>query len=455
MILIWFVLAAMTLVTAVLLALPLFNTRKFKNEAQFALEVYRDQLQELNRDTLAGLIAPDQAKQAQVEIERRILALTEGPQWRPARLPSHGMLVVAAVVLPLLGFGLYLLVGRPDLPGQPFASSAQATALPPAIVALQDAVAAKPNDSAAWVALANAYADADLARDAATAFGKAVALGATSADTLAAYGRALLVANDGEMSEPARAAFRRALAAEPSHPMARFFLALGRAQDGDLEGALSDWMALEADSPADAPWRATLEEHIARASQRLGRAGPDTGIAGPSAAGPSAAGPSADDIAAAEAMSPEERQEFVNDMVGRLAERLAAEPDDLDGWLRLGRAYQVLGRGEDARNAFAKAAALAPARLDIQLDYADAIIAGRTDLDRYLPPEFIETVARIRTLDPENPLGLYYGGLVARLAGNRAEAQRLWQKVLDRLPADSPQRTMLQREFDSLLPAAN
>jgi cytochrome c-type biogenesis protein CcmH len=447
MILIWFFLAAMTLATAVLLALPLFNTRKFKSEAQFALDVYRDQLQELNRDALAGLIAPDQAKLAQVEIERRILALTEGAQWRPARRPSHGMLVVAAVLLPLLGFGLYLLVGRPDLPAQPFASASQAAAMPPSIIALQDQVAAKPNDAASWVALANAYADADMARDAATAFGKAVALGANTADTLAAYGRALLVANDGEMSEPARAAFRRALAAEPSHPMARFFLALGRAQDGDLEGALSDWMALEADTPADAPWRATLEEHIARASQRLGRttAGADAG----------SAGPSADDMAAAEAMSPEERQAFVNSMVERLAQRLGDKPDDLDGWLRLGRAYQVLGRGEDARNALAKAAALAPARLDIQLDYADAIVAGRTDLDRYLPPEFIETVARIRTLDPENPLGLYYGGLVARLAGNNAEAQRLWQKVLDRLPADSPQRTMLQREFDSLLPAGN
>jgi cytochrome c-type biogenesis protein CcmH len=445
MILIWLVLAVMTLVTAVLLALPLFDTRKIKNEIQFALEVYRDQIQELNRDAVAGLIAPDQAKLAQIEIERRILSLTESPQWKPARAPSHGLLVVAAVLLPLLGFGFYLLLGQPALPGQPFVHNAAREETSPAIIALQEAVAAQPNSAAAWTALATGYGAEERPLDAATAFGKAVALGANSADTLAAYGQALLMASGGEMTEPARAAFRRALAAEPSQPTARFFLALGRAQEGDLEGALSDWMALEAETPPDAPWRETLETHIAKASQRLGKEVPaidDTAAPGPSDA----------DIAAAQSMSPEQQQEFVDGMVERLATRLEAQPDDLDGWVRLARAYQVLARAEDARAAWARAAALAPERLDIQLDYADAIIAGRNDLDRYLPPEFVETVARARTLDPRNPLGLYYGGLVARVAGNQAEAQRLWQQVLDRLPVDSPQREMLQRELDSLQP---
>lgn len=446
MILVWFLLAAMTLATAVLLAFPLFNTRKLKNEVVYALEVYRDQIHELNRDAAAGLIAPDQAKLAQIEIERRILALTESPQWQPARVPSHGMLVVAAVVLPLLGFGLYLTLGAPALPSQPFLAGAIATSSPE-IARLQEAVAARPTDAAAWVALGAGYNAEGQPRDAATAYGKAVALGANDSDTLAAYGQALMVASGGEMTEPANAAFRRALAADPSNPMARFFLALGRAQAGDLEGALADWMALEQETPADAPWRATLESHIAKASQRLGRAD-EAGSTG--AADVDVTGPSAADMQAAENMSPEERQAFVNGMVSRLADRLKTEPDDLDGWIRLARAYQVLERPTDARDAWAKAAALAPARLDVQLDYADAIIAGRTDLDRYLPPEFVSAVARARTLDPKNPLGLYYGGLVARLAGNTAEARKLWQQVLDQLPADSPQRDILQRELNLL-----
>jgi cytochrome c-type biogenesis protein CcmH len=452
MILVWLVFAAMTLVTAVLLALPLFYTRKVKNEAGFALAVYRDQMVELGRDAEAGLIAPDQARLAQIEIERRVLALTDNPQWQPGRAPSHGLLIVAAVVLPLLGFGFYLLIGAPDLPAQPFiAEHAQPAATSPELQALETDVTAKPTDAKAWVALAAGYDAAGRAQDAATAYGKAVALGAQDAATLAAYGQAQLIANRGEMNDAAAATFHRALAVDPTNPTARFFLALGKAQAGEVEAALTDWMALEKDTPQDAPWRATLEAHISRAAERLGKPAPE-GTATSDAASGATPGPSAADIEAAQSMTPEQQQTFINDMVGRLAEKLKANPGDLDGWVRLARAYQVLQRSDDARNAWAKAAALAPARLDVQLDYADAIIAGRSDLDRYLPPEFVEAVGRVRTLDPKNPLGLYYGGLVARVAGDKAEARKLWNQVLDQLPPDAPQRAELQKELDSLLP---
>lgn len=448
MILVWLVFALMTLATAVLLALPLFYTRKTKNEAVFALAVYRDQIQELNRDAEAGLIAPDQAKSAQIEIERRVLALSEGAQWQPGRAPSHGLLITAAVALPLLGFGLYLWLGRPDLPALPFAAKeTQPVAISAELAELEAAVAAQPTKAEVWVALAAGYDAAARPQDAATAYGKAVALGAQDATTFAAYGQALLVANQGEMSDAAIAAFRRAIAVDPSNPTSRFFLALAKAQVGDVEGALTDWLALEKDTPVDAPWRATLQDHIAKAAQRVGKE-----IPAASAESGASLDPSSADIAAATAMTPEQREAFVNEMVGRLAEKLKANPDDLDGWVRLARAYQVLGRAEDTRAAWAKAAALAPARLDIQLDYADALISGRSDLDRYLPPEFVEAVGRVRTLDPKNPLGLYYGGLVARIAGNTAEARRLWQLVLEQLPADSPQRAELRKELDSLLP---
>ncbi len=411
MILVWLVFAAMTLATAVLLALPLFYTRKMKNEAAFALAVYRDQMVELGRDAEAGLIAPEQARLAQIEIERRVLALTDNPQWQPGRAPSHGLLITAAVVLPLLGFGFYLLIGAPDLPAQPFiAEHAQPPASSPELQALEDAVSAKPTDAGAWVALAGSYDAAGRAQDAATAYGKAVALGAEDAATLAAYGQAQLIANRGEMNDAAAATFHRALAVDPTNPTARFFLALGKAQAGDVEAALTDWMALEKDTPKDAPWRATLESHIAKAAERLGKPAPEGMSAATSDAaatpGTSNPGPSAADIEAAQSMTPEQQQAFINDMVGRLAEKLKTNSDDLDGWIRLARAYQVLQRSEDARKAWASAAALAPARLDVQLDYADAIIAGRSDLDRYLPPEFVEAVGRVRTLDPRTPLGL-------------------------------------------------
>ena len=72
------------------------------------------------------------------------------------------------------------------------------------------------------------------------------------------------------------------------------------------------------------------------------------------------------------------------------------------------------------------------------------------NLDHDLPPLFTATVAHIRSLSPDNPLGLYYGGLVARADGRTDEARQLWQRVLALLPAGSEQRSALQHEIDGL-----
>src|SRR5688572_23840931 len=109
MILFWIIAGILTLIAAVVLAAPLFDTRKFKSEDAYALAVYRDQLSELSRDEQRGLLTPDQARAAQVEIERRILALDEGKKFLPAKPPGHRLTLAMAVILPLAGFGFYLL----------------------------------------------------------------------------------------------------------------------------------------------------------------------------------------------------------------------------------------------------------------------------------------------------------------------------------------------------------
>ena len=58
---------------------------------------------------------------------------------------------------------------------------------------------------------------------------------------------------------------------------------------------------------------------------------------------------------AAQEMSPEERQAMIEGMVEGLAIRMEANPDDLDGWLRLARAYAVLGRRDEAVSALERA----------------------------------------------------------------------------------------------------
>jgi len=454
MILFWIVAGVLTLIAAIVLAAPLFDTRKFKGEDSFALEVYRDQLAELSRDEQRGLLSPEQAKAAQIEIERRILALDEGKKFLPAKPPSHRLTLAMAVILPLAGFGLYLVLGSPHLPSQSamerLAEERQHTS--PEIQALEAKVASSPSDAQSWIDLARAYADVERAKDAADSFAKAMALGRNQPDVLRQYAHAAIVAEQGRVTTDAQMALQRVLAADPTDPTSRFFLALAKAQNQDVDGALTDWLNLERELPAEAPLRTLLAENIDKAARQLGK---DPATLPGRAAGAGSAGPSAEDMAAAAQMAPEQRQAFIESMVERLAAKMKEDPENVEGWVKLANAYRVLEKREESRAAWAEAAKRAPSRIDVQLDYAGALIEGRTDLAKTLPAEFPGAVKRIRTLDPENPLGMFYAGVVARAEGRADEAKALWQKVLALLPEGSSERTQLQREIDNLGKPAN
>jgi cytochrome c-type biogenesis protein CcmH len=115
-------------------------------------------------------------------------------------------------------------------------------------------------------------------------------------------------------------------------------------------------------SPADAAWLPVTREHLQQAARR---AGIDPATIQPSAEARELATtvapmppPSTGDAAAAKEMSTEDRGRMIRGMVERLAARLRDNPDDLEGWRRLARAYQVLGDTDKASDAHAKIEAL-------------------------------------------------------------------------------------------------
>jgi cytochrome c-type biogenesis protein CcmH len=141
---------------------------------------------------------------------------------------------------------------------------------------------------------------------------------------------------------------------------ARFYLALAQEQAGELEVAAKAWDALLKDAPPDAFWKPVVERRLAAVNARLGgsaappTAAPSTGPSAAPSTGPSgepATGPSAEDMRNAQELSPEARDDMVAQMVTRLAARLEAEPNDIDGWLMLMRSYMVLGQRDDAKRA--------------------------------------------------------------------------------------------------------
>jgi cytochrome c-type biogenesis protein CcmH len=352
--LLWILFAVMTAAVLAAVLAPLARPAGGSDQRRAgSLAVYRDQLEELEADRAGGLIDADEAAATKIEISRRLLAGAgaSGPRRGASGLASrwHGRLAIAAAaLLPVFAVALYLVHGSPGMPAFPAAARQQLAAEQAGILELVARVEARlrehPAEGEGWEALAPVYLKLGRHRDAANAYARALQLNGESVKLLVGFGEANMLANDGVVSEEARRAYEKLLKLEPDRIEARFWLAAAKEQDGKLNEALSDYRALLSAAPAAAPWRAAVSERLDDLSKRLG---PDGKPASP--------GPSSADVAAAQALSPEERSRMIAGMVDGLAQRLKQNGNDLAGWRRLVNAYVVLDRKGEAREALAEA----------------------------------------------------------------------------------------------------
>jgi len=412
MIWLWVVLALMTAAVLATLLRPLLRVgAPAADRAGYDLVVYRDQLDELTRDAGRGTISATEAAAARIEIERRLLAVVSKPDAPPSR-PARLTALLVMVIVPVAAVGLYLDLGEPDLPDQPLSARAAERplladdgSLDPAKVkrALEAKLQADPGSLDGWLLLGRTDASLGAWDDGKAAYDKAMALSHDRPDVLEAYGELLVGAAGGEVTGPATALFTRAVAADANRIKARYYLALGAAQQGDLPQAIAGWKALEADAPASAPWLSTVVDLRQEAERRL---------AGGTAPSPDLPAGAPNDPAGAQIakLPPGEQGQAIRGMVEGLAARLQANPDDLPGWQRLARAYVVLGEGQKAEAAY------------------------RQVLQR----------------DPKQPDALWQVGLADAANGNKTQAAQHWQVLLAQLPAGSPAASQVQKALDGL-----
>jgi cytochrome c-type biogenesis protein CcmH len=350
----WLVLVLMTAAAVFAVLWPLGRRPGASGGSELA--VYRDQLAEIERDRDAGCIGAAEAEAAKVEVSRRLLAAAEveppnanplsqagegreGASPRPRRIVA----VIALVGLPIGAVLIYLALGSPWLPGEPLAARLgkppEERSIETLVAQVEAHLANNPEDGRGWEVLAPVYLRLGRFGDAVKARSNALRLNGETAERQTGLGEALVAAAQGIVTAEAARAFERAVALDPEAPKPRFFLGLAAEQDGRLADAARRWRDLIAQAPADAPWLGFVREALARVD--------------PSAA--EARGPTAADMAAAAELSPEQRQQMVRGMVDRLAARLKDDGSDLDGWLRLMRAYMVLGERDKARSAAADA----------------------------------------------------------------------------------------------------
>lgn len=125
----------------------------------------------------------------------------------------------------------------------------------------------------------------------------------------------------------------------------------------------------------------------------------------------------------------------IETMIERVKERLAAKPDEVEGWKVLARTYYVLGRAKEAVGAYQRATALAPNDADLLADYADAIAITQ---DRSLDGEPEAIIARALRADPDQWKANALAGTIAFKRGDYGKAIEHWERVKAAVPADSP-----------------
>lgn len=353
----WLVLAAMTLCALAFVVWP------FLRQAQDAgsggdVAVYRDQLEEIERDRNAGLIDETESDAARIEVSRRLLKAAEAQSngqnaLSPAdsRSGRRAALAAAVLVVPLLSAALYYRLGSPN-DAQPKPTAVAQSGQPDAksiadmIAKIENHLQRDPNDAKSWQVLAPVYQRLERYDDAVNAWRNIIRLSGENAENLESLGESMVAAADGVVTAEAGDAFDRALALDKEAIAARYYKGLAAVQDGRNDDARRIWTELLASAPADASWAGSVRGSLARLDGQPATA--------------QGAGPTARQMQDAAGLPQGQQAEMIRGMVDKLAARLKANGDDPEGWAQLVRSWAVLGDQtqaqqavEDARKALA------------------------------------------------------------------------------------------------------
>lgn len=368
----WTVAATLSLGVAAAMVAPLIRGgARPERRASYDMQIYRDQLGEIDAEVARGVLTQDEAAGVRAEIGRRLLAAAdeEAAEAAGGVAPRGASRVAAAAVALGLAFGagaLYATLGAPGRPDLPLAPRLERLAAERANRPSQaevEAVAAKsptegaseaaPEDLALVERLRAALVERPeevegrrlLARSEA-ALGRWAAARAAQEQVIALVGPAatpedlvdlaefMILAAGGYVSPQAEAQLTRALDRAPDNPVARYYSGLALLQGGRADLTFRLWSRLLAEGPADAPWIPAIEAQIDEVAMLAGQAAPAT--------------PSRADVAAAEAMSEADRAAMISGMVAQLSDRLAAEGGPPEDWAQLIHSLGVLGRIDEA-----------------------------------------------------------------------------------------------------------
>lgn len=136
----------------------------------------------------------------------------------------------------------------------------------------------------------------------------------------------------------------------------------------------------------------------------------------------------------------------IDRMVEGLERKLEKEPDNLQGWLMLGRSYKMLGRSQDAEKAFERAMPMIEQDAQLLAVYADLLASNAEGSFKGKPLELIQKAIQ---LDPNNAMALWLLGSALFSQDQFEKAIQVWQKLAPQLEPDSEDAKMLNNAMDA------
>ncbi|VBB68610.1 Cytochrome c heme lyase subunit CcmH [invertebrate metagenome] len=279
----WIAVSILLALTVTMLVVPLIRYQRIhpKMGYLYNIDIYREQIAEIEYDLYQKLLKVEHAASRRTEIQRRMLRAADATgntvrteskveSQRSFFLPS--MIIVLAI--PVGTVGLYIDRGAPGLPDRPAAAEITTIAQKNA-ERLADELAQYMEKNTGkvegWLLLARFQRQLGSYAAAARSFYMAIEHGVKDTDTLASYGEMLVAQKGGRVLSEACAAFRQAYhyaKVANDDPRAAFYLGLAAFQAGNPYCAIAIWRGLEEHALPEAPWLNMLRNHIAIAAEQ-------------------------------------------------------------------------------------------------------------------------------------------------------------------------------------------
>jgi cytochrome c-type biogenesis protein CcmH len=269
----WLSAGLLLLAALAFLLIPLLRGRNAQaEEDRTALNVtlYQERVQELEGEHQAGILSAAQLQAGRDDAARELLTDTAGAEvGGKVGVLGRKVPLTAALLMPLLGYGLYLHWGAIDDVERARTFAEQPQSIEEMTARLEASVQDNPESAEGWYFLGRTYMAQERAGEAAKAFERAVGIAGREPELLGQWAQALYFAGSKQWTEQLQALTDEALKADPAEATSLGLLGIAAYESERFAEAIGFWERLVAVLPEQDPSRQAIQGGIARAREQL------------------------------------------------------------------------------------------------------------------------------------------------------------------------------------------